>query len=217
MLRQCSTSLLHFAHREGVRHGALGGVYDHITLQSLQWLELHGTSIVFHLTLPSLRRLTVTGEFRTSEERFSIQHLLSRSSAVLQHLSITFHEKGKPALTEIQLLLQTVPTITDLELTLPAHVDLTKIVRRFSPADTLPLMANLVVDAVRVSDYITLLRVLCARRTGGPVALNSFMLSLRPAVLVPIPEVAMAQFHDLAVGGLKIHIQLGSSVLLDTC
>jgi hypothetical protein len=111
---------------------------------------------------------------------------------VLQHLSITFHEKEKPALTEIQLLLQTVPTITDLELTLPAHVDLTKIVGCFSSADTLPLMANLVVDAVRVSDYIALLRVLCARRTGGPLTLNSFMLSLRPAVFVPIPEVAMA-------------------------
>jgi hypothetical protein len=131
-------------------------------------------------------------------------------------MSITFHEKEKPALTEIQLLLQTVPTITDLELTLPAHVDLTKIVGCFSSADTLPLMANLVVDTVRVSGYDSLLRVLCARRTGGPVALNSFMLSLRPAVFVPIPEVAIAQFRDLAAGGLKIRIQLGSSVLLDT-
>jgi hypothetical protein len=223
MLRQCSDHLLHLSHTGGAQQMTAAGAaisQPHITLESLESLAVRGSGIMPHLTLPGLRHLILTVKFWTSLETSQVSRLLSRSLAHLERLSIKFEENGQPNLTEIQLLFQSVPTVTDFAITLPTDVELSRVVGCFSSADTLPAMENLTIDAVRVWDkngYDSLLRFLRARRSKAsrrPTTLKSFELSLWP-LSGPIAEVAMAQLHDLARDGLSTRIWLGSSVLLD--
>ncbi|KAJ7121622.1 hypothetical protein C8R44DRAFT_786569 [Mycena epipterygia] len=223
MLRQCSDHLLHLSHTGGAQQITAAGAamsQPHITLELLESLAVHGSGIMPHLTLPGLRHLILTAKFWTSVETSQVSRLLSRSLADLKRLSITFQENGQPNLTEIQLLLQSVPTVTDFAIILPTDVELSRVVSCFSSADTLPGMENLSIDAVRVWDkngYDSLLRFLRARRSKvsrRPITLKSFELSLWP-LSGPIAKAAMAQFHDLARDGLSTRIWLGSSALLD--
>ncbi|KAJ7207686.1 hypothetical protein C8J57DRAFT_1403219 [Mycena rebaudengoi] len=223
MLRQCSDHLLHLSHTGDAQQMTAASAaisQPHITLESLESLAVRGSGIMPHLTLPGLRHLILTVKFWTSLETSQVSRLLSRSLAHLERLSIKFEENGQPNLTEIQLLFQSVPTVTDFAITLPTDVELSRVVGCFSSADTLPAMENLTIDAVRVWDkngYDSLLRFLRARRSQTsrrPATLKSFELSLWP-LSGPIAEVAMAQLHDLARDGLSTRIWLGSSVLLD--
>ncbi|KAJ6562611.1 hypothetical protein B0H19DRAFT_1375644 [Mycena capillaripes] len=228
MLHHCSENLLHLIHRVGVDHWNRGAAFNHphMTLKSLESLNVHcGSDILPHLTLPRIRRLTLDCRFHGcrfhgSIGRIQVQALLSRSSSSLHYLSIIFDEKERPNLTEIQLLLQSVPTVADLTLVLP-HVELPKVVELLFC--TLPLMETLAIDAVPVWDsydsLLTLLRTLRSQASGPP-SLKSFDLILRPhahpdAFTGPIPEISMAQFRELAMGGLKIRIQFENSILLD--
>lgn len=115
----------------------------YITLESLESLALHGSGIMPHLTLLGLRHLILTVKFWASLETSQVSRLLSRSLAYLERLSITFQENGQPTLTEIQPLLQSVPTVTDFAIILPTDVELSKVVGCFSSADTLFAMENL--------------------------------------------------------------------------
>ncbi|KAJ7457294.1 hypothetical protein B0H11DRAFT_2243559 [Mycena galericulata] len=223
MLRQCSDHLIHLSHTGGIQQMIAAGAaisQPHITLESLESLAVHDSGILPHLTLPGLRHLILTVNiFWTSLQTSKVSRLLSRSLAHLERLSITFQENGQTNLTEIQLLLQSVPTVTDFAITLPTNVELSRVVGCFSSADTLPAVENLSIDAVRVwkNGYDSLLHFLRARRSKvskRPITLKSFKLSLRP-LSGPIAEVVMAQFHDLARDGLSTCIWLGSSVLLD--
>jgi hypothetical protein len=80
----------------------------------------------------------------------------------------------------------------------------------------------LTIQAERVGDnYDVLLALLRSRIANG--TLKSFDLILQPhsnpqtpSDSSPFPEIAMAQFRDLANAGLKIRIRLYGSVILNT-
>ncbi|KAF8189156.1 hypothetical protein K438DRAFT_2019084 [Mycena galopus ATCC 62051] len=224
MLRPCSRRLLHFAHRHGIPHMSSGFHSSHITLEALESLDVRGPGIMPHLTLPRLRHLILMADFQTAAQRHIIRSLLGRSACALQRLSITFLETEYLNHAELHLSLQSVPTVTDLTLVLPAHVELSKLVACLSSRDTLPLLENLAIDAKPYDPRHGFLTSSNVSGAGPPPAvLKSFELSLRPhgnaevqSPPGPLPEVAMVQFRALAAGGLKTRIRLGFFVVFET-
>ncbi|KAJ7276638.1 hypothetical protein C8J57DRAFT_1176996 [Mycena rebaudengoi] len=224
MLSQCSKRLSHLTHDARQHHGAQETTFclPHITLEHLDSLSatFAGSSLVPHLTLPRLRQLRLSGTIEFAIE--PIRALLSRSSCDLQKLSInvTRFESPKPA--GLLLFFQLVPPVTDLELTLEGSSGIHLMIGSFLPTASLPLLQNLTIQAERVwDDYDSLLAWLRSRIGNG--TLKSFDLTLRPHsnpaspwYFSPSPNNAMAQFRDLANGGLKIRIQLYGSVILNT-
>ncbi|KAJ7689735.1 hypothetical protein B0H17DRAFT_1202185 [Mycena rosella] len=166
------------------------------------------------LTLGSLQSLDVHA---TALEPF--RALLDRSSCQLQQLTVGLDLYEKTKYDDLLSIFRLVPTVTDLKLIThgglaePRHT-----VGSLSPADVLPSLEHLAIDTIRMRDgYEALLSVLRTRRNpnSGHAVLETFSLTLLPhrdpeGLLSsdPFPEPVMAQFRDLAVGGLQIKIRL---------
>ncbi|KAJ7874462.1 hypothetical protein B0H13DRAFT_2057633 [Mycena leptocephala] len=221
ILRQCSDLLLHLTYRSFAPFTLPIFYHTQLTLNNLNSLEIEfiGSSIVPHLTLPRLRELTLSGTIASAIEPF--RALFSRSCCSLQRLSIIVdHDKTKPE--SLLLFFQLVPTVVTLTLEL-RNLALHQAIDVLFSTGVLPVLKALTIDARRVRDeYDSLLDVLRSRRENN--TLQAFSLTLRPRtgqqLPSPFPELAMAQFRDLAHGGLQSCIQLKGNwrplVLLDT-
>ncbi|KAJ7467529.1 hypothetical protein FB451DRAFT_394160 [Mycena latifolia] len=123
MLIHCS-NLRHLTHSAVAYRGG-GFALPHATLDSLQSLTLgvNSSGLMPHLTLPHLRHLTLIGKFLTTT-REHLQALLWRSSCTLLRMSVILDggEDSSPA--GLRSLLQVIPTVTDLTLTVRSSLHL---------------------------------------------------------------------------------------------
>ncbi|KAF7364616.1 hypothetical protein MVEN_00330800 [Mycena venus] len=224
MLSQCSDLLLHLAHKALIPDYATHSTFKnpHLTLNCLESLETNfiGSSIVPHLTLPRLQTLTLSGRLAPAVESF--RALLSRSHFSLQTLSLdTENATVKPE--TFVLFFELFPAVTALRLVVRTSALREFVMALFSP-NTLLAMHTLTVSIERMrEDYDALLDVLRARRANG--TLKSFVLTVDAdrdvrAGSIAFPKTAMAQFRDLAQGGLQVRLQLVGNpwprVFLDT-
>ncbi|KAJ7676343.1 hypothetical protein B0H17DRAFT_125798 [Mycena rosella] len=188
-----------------------------ITLESLNSLEVYNSCcIIPHLTLPALHQLTLSMEIASAID--PLRALLSRSSFQLQQLTIILLKNDRTKSDELKLLHQLFPTVTDLKLEIRAVTGLHRIIGSLSSLETLPLVKNLTIDAVRVRDeYDSLLEVLRTQCSpdAGTQTLERFGLILcpqtdpgSPSASTPLPKSAAAQFGALAKSGLTCHISL---------
>ncbi|KAJ6456261.1 hypothetical protein C8R47DRAFT_1227904 [Mycena vitilis] len=199
----------------------------HLTLDSVESLDVAylGSSIVPHLTLPHLQRLTLSGDITVAIEPFKA--LFSRSNCSVQQLIvITDNYMGKVKPSTLLSLFQLGSAITDLTLHLQ-DTAVHRVITSLSLPTTLPALARLAIDAYRErDDYDVLLDVLRARRVNG--TLKTFSLTLREtrddqSLKGPSPQplqTALAGLRSLADGGLQCRIVLEGNpwpyVLIDT-
>ncbi|KAJ7659323.1 hypothetical protein DFH06DRAFT_1472688 [Mycena polygramma] len=211
ILSQCSDLLLRLAQDTFLPRPATD-LYNqpHLTLNSLQSLEVNSTALVPHLTLPCLRRLTLSDGYVPGDIG-PFQALFSRSNCSLLQLTVLVADHKFRPLTLLPLF-QLVPTITHLRLNFK-FAAVHQVMASLSLPSTLPSLATLTILAYRVrDDYDELLDVLRSRRAND--TLQSFSLTLLPykgamspeETTGPLPQTALGHFQDLANAGLKCRI-----------
>ncbi|KAJ6472307.1 hypothetical protein C8R47DRAFT_1221811 [Mycena vitilis] len=224
ILSQCSDLLLRLT-QETVLPRPATVLLDqpHLTLNSLDLLEVNSTAIVPHLTLPRLRKLNLSNGYVPGDIR-PFQALFSRSNCSLQQLMVVVDDKYRSH--TLLPLLQLVPTITHLSLNFRYDTVFHQIIPCLSSPSILPSLSSLVIVAYRLrDDFGDLLDVLRSRRVNN--TLRSFSLFLYPDSSAatpegtsPLPQTALTGFQALANGGLQCRIVMKVNprplVFLDT-
>ncbi|KAJ7467528.1 hypothetical protein FB451DRAFT_1369249 [Mycena latifolia] len=173
--------------------------------------NLEDTYLLQHLTLPGLRRLTVTRPHIAFEHATDLQFFVRRSACALEFLSVPVCGVAADAL---RLWVRAAPdSVTAVQLTWPASRSWSgDILAILEEADVLPRLRSLHLRGGRLSTtaYDVLLRMLLAQRTavsGRAVILDSVTLDL--TMLSPrhttMPAAAIiAQLRGLAAEGMDI-------------
>ncbi|KAF7364687.1 hypothetical protein MVEN_00338300 [Mycena venus] len=189
-----------------------------LELLSLRSLKIANEQMLPCLTVPRLEQLQISRFITMESATAGMQSLMSRSSCVLQFLSIRVDHATT---AQLQDFLHTASSVVRLKLLFGHRPGFESQLQVLRGPDVLPRLQHLEIHDHGVSLYRDLLDMLWTRQLQGPlqsVRIFLSMISLGPSPARIPPDDVMTEFHTLARTGLQLQLitrERGESEFID--